>query len=405
KTQTSLVKGYPTTEAGWMKFDVSSIPDGATINSVEFHGYVNATNYPYWNINPVTVDPVSATPSALYTDIMAESASGYYLYRSEGSTFSTGWKVHALTGNANANLQAALAQNWFAIGIMDRDASTSYYIGFDGWNEANKPYLVIDYTYVPPYNWLTLDGTGSASGTVLPAGNNQISVGFNAGSLAAGTYTAGIRITSNDPDQPQVLIPCTLNISNDKNLNLTVLLEGLLNGPGTMRKAQGTSGDQYPGTVADQVTVELREAANYSNVVYSAANVNLNTDGTASLLIPAANSGPYYVTIKHRNSIETTTALPLSFAGADIIYNFTTAASQAYGSNLHQAGSNFVIFGGDVNQDGSVDTGDMTPVDNDAGSFAGGYLPTDINGDGTVDTGDITVIDNNAASFTGKITP
>ncbi|KAF0193831.1 MAG: putative aminopeptidase, partial [Bacteroidetes bacterium] len=33
KTQTSLVKGYPTTEAGWMKFDVSSIPDGATINS------------------------------------------------------------------------------------------------------------------------------------------------------------------------------------------------------------------------------------------------------------------------------------------------------------------------------------------------------------------------------------
>ncbi|KAF0193830.1 MAG: hypothetical protein FD166_3636, partial [Bacteroidetes bacterium] len=109
--------------------------------------------------------------------------------------------------------------------------------------------------------------------------------------------------------------------------------------------------------------------------------------------------------IKHRNSIETTTALPLSFAGADIIYNFTTAASQAYGSNLHQAGSNFVIFGGDVNQDGSVDTGDMTPVDNDAGSFAGGYLNTDINGDGTVDTGDITVIDNNAASFTGKITP
>ncbi len=405
KTQTSLVKGYPTTEAGWMKFDVSSIPDGATINSVEFHGYVNATNYPYWNINPVTVDPVSATPSALYTDIMAESASGYYLYRSESSTYSPGWKVHPLGGNANANLQAALTQNWFAIGIMDRDASTSYYIGFDGWNEANKPYLVIDYTYVPPYNWLTIDGSGSSSGTVIPGGNNQISVGFNAGSLAAGTYTAGIRITSNDPDQSQVLIPCTLNISNNKNLNLTVLLEGLHNGPGTMRKAQGTSGDQFPGTVADQMTVELREAADYNNVVYTDPNVNLNTNGSASLVIPAENSGSYYVTIRHRNSIETTTALPLSFSGSDIIYNFTTAASQAYGSNLQQAGGDFVIFGGDVNQDGAVDTGDMTPTDNDAGSFAGGYLPTDINGDGTVDTGDITVIDNNAAGFTGKVTP
>ncbi|MFH1120448.1 MAG: M28 family peptidase [Bacteroidota bacterium] len=405
KTQTSLVKGYPTTEAGWMKFDMSSIPDGATINSIEFHGYVNATYYPYWNINPVTVDPVTATPSDLYTDIMAESAAGYYLYRSENGTYSTGWKVHALGGNANANLQAALSQNWFAIGVMDRDVGTNYFIGFDGWNEVNKPYLVIDYTYIPPYTWLTLDGSGSVSGNVIPAGNNQISVGFDAGSLTAGTYTANIRITSNDPDQPQVLVPCTLNISNDKNLNITVLLEGLHNGPGTMRKAQGTSGDQYPGTVADQMTVELHEAADYNNVVYTAHNVDLNTNGAANLVIPAENSGSYYVTIRHRNSIETTTALPVSFDGSDIIYNFTTTASQAYGSNLHQTGSEFVIFGGDVNQDGAVDTGDMTPVDNDAGSFAGGYLPTDINGDGTVDTGDITVIDNNAASFTGKATP
>ncbi|MBK9358778.1 MAG: hypothetical protein IPN08_15580 [Bacteroidales bacterium] len=172
-----------------------------------------------------------------------------------------------------------------------------------------------------------------------------------------------------------------------------------------MRKAQGTSGDQFPGTIADQMTVELREAADYNNVVYTDPNVNLNTNGSASLVIPAENSGLYYVTIRHRNSIETTSALPLSFEGGEIIYNFSTAASQAYGSNLHQVGSDFVIYGGDVNQDGAVDTGDMTPVDNDAGSFAGGYLPTDINGDGTVDTGDITVIDNNAAGFTGKITP
>ncbi|MBK7031173.1 MAG: hypothetical protein IPH45_19090 [Bacteroidales bacterium] len=151
KTQTSLVKGYPTTEAGWMKFDVSSIPEGATINAVEFHGYVNATNYPYWNINPVTNDPLTATSSVLYNDIVAESSSGYYLYQSEASNYTTGWKVHTLGGNANANLQAALAQNWFAIGIMDRDGSATYYIGFDGWNETNKPYLVVNYTYVPSY--------------------------------------------------------------------------------------------------------------------------------------------------------------------------------------------------------------------------------------------------------------
>ena len=45
------------------------------------------------------------------------------------------------------------------------------------------------------------------------------------------------------------------------------------------------------------------------------------------------------------------------------------------------------------------------PVDNDAGNYATGYLPTDINGDGMVDTGDITIVDNNGADFTGAITP
>ena len=63
------------------------------------------------------------------------------------------------------------------------------------------------------------------------------------------------------------------------------------------------------------------------------------------------------------------------------------------------------IFGGDVNQDGSVDTADMTPVDNDASAFATGYLITDVNGDGMIDTGDMTIIDNNAAAFVSSIMP
>lgn len=47
----------------------------------------------------------------------------------------------------------------------------------------------------------------------------------------------------------------------------------------------------------------------------------------------------------------------------------------------------------------------MTPVDNDASSFTTGYTATDVNGDGTVDTGDMTIIDNNAAGFVSSITP
>ena len=64
----------------------------------------------------------------------------------------------------NTNLQSALAQNWFAIGIHYRDGSPTYYIGFDGWNEANKPYLIIDYTYTPTFTWLKINGLTAVAG-------------------------------------------------------------------------------------------------------------------------------------------------------------------------------------------------------------------------------------------------
>jgi hypothetical protein len=90
---------------------------------------------------------------------------------------------------------------------------------------------------------------------------------------------------------------------------------------------------------------------------------------------------------------------------ATISYSFDTPA-KAYGGNLLlMITGEYVIYGGDVNQDGSVDTADMTPVDNDAAGFAYGYLASDVNGDGIVDTADMTIIDNNAAGFVGSVTP
>jgi hypothetical protein len=146
-TDTSMVRGYDT-EDGWMMFDVSSIPDGATINSIEFHFYVNSTNWPYWSCTPVTSDPLTADPATLYADINDEAYSGYYLYKNESSSYTTGWKTEILGGNANADLEAALAQDWFAIGIVSRDNSPYYYIIMDGWAQDSVPYLVVDYT--PP---------------------------------------------------------------------------------------------------------------------------------------------------------------------------------------------------------------------------------------------------------------
>jgi PKD repeat protein len=188
-------------------------------------------------------------------------------------------------------------------------------------------------------------------------------------------------------------------------LNLTALLEGLYAGGGTMNQAYNETGPQFGPGMADQITVELHNAGNYGIIEYSDPNVMLSTSGYATVSIPAGFSGSYYVMVKHRNSIETTSASPVSFASPFVNVAFDQPAN-VYGNNLlMMIDGYFVIFGGDVNQDGVIDTADMTPVDNDASSYAAGYLSTDVNGDGVIDTADMTIVDNNAAGYVGAVLP
>jgi hypothetical protein len=194
---------------------------------------------------------------------------------------------------------------------------------------------------------------------------------------------------------------------SNKILNLSsIFLEGLYDGSGTMRRAMTDLGFIYPDPlIADQVTVELHDDANYSTVIYSASNVNLSTTGTATLTVPAIHNGSYYVTLKHRNSVETTTATAVSFAGSTISQSFGAPAN-VYGGNIGlMIDGHYVIYAGDVNQDGAIDSGDFTPVDNDASIYAAGYLATDINGDGAIDSGDFTSIDNNGLNYIGSSHP
>ncbi len=190
-------------------------------------------------------------------------------------------------------------------------------------------------------------------------------------------------------------------------LNLNLFLEGLYTGSGEMIQAQGSSGPQFSEGIADQLTVELHSEWWPYSTDYSFNNVDLYTDGTLSVnTLPAEITGSYYIVIKHRNSIETWSSTAISF-GVDnpTTYDFSSSASQAFGGNQALVSDKYVIYGGDVNQDGVVDTADMTPVDNDGSNFVSGYLPTDVNGDGIVDTGDMTIVDNNAASFIGAVLP
>lgn len=238
---------------------------------------------------------------------------------------------------------------------------------------------------------------------VTPSGNGNGAL-FADYEANTGSTQRVATITVSAPGLEPVQVTLTQSGLQEKVLNLTVLLEGLYQGPG-MNKAKNESGDQFPGEIADQIQVELREAAAPYGLVAGPFTVSLDIVGHTQLTLPPEVSSDCFIVIKHRNSIETWSSSPVSFAEAGIDYNFTDAASRAWGGNLKPAGNVYLIFAGDVNQDGMVDSADMTVVDNDAQGFATGYLLSDVNGDGITDSADMTLLDNNAANFVSRMKP
>lgn len=168
-------------------------------------------------------------------------------------------------------------------------------------------------------------------------------------------------------------------------LNLKVLIEGLY----------------YPifnqMSRKDTVTVYIRNTTSpYSIIDSSKGNIDsINFSGVYRF--SNVTTGSYYIVVKHSNCIDvwskaggiTTNDSAISY------YDFTTSASQAYGSNMVNKGNKYCMYSGNVNQDGIIDASDMSLVENAKSIGLSGYVSTDINGDYFVDASDLSVVDNN----------
>jgi hypothetical protein len=151
KTDNSEVRGkYP--EDGWFVFDVSGLPQGAIINSITFHGYVNATYDPFWSLTPMgNINPITASASDIKNYIDTHWDQGIaYIFRQEFDFF-PGWHDFPLEPHAFPDLVNAIPQGWFACGLSDNLNDPSWYLEFDGWN-GNDPYLVIEYLTPTPHD-------------------------------------------------------------------------------------------------------------------------------------------------------------------------------------------------------------------------------------------------------------
>ena len=112
-----------------------------------------------------------------------------------------------------------------------------------------------------------------------------------------------------------------------------------------------------------------------------------------------------YIRVRHRNSLETWSAVPLTVQSV-MSYDFSSSAGSAYGANLRELGNGrFALWSGDVNQDQLIEASDYTAVENAALNFVFGYVPTDLTGDLLVEATDYSIVENNMMLFLFTIQP
>ena len=185
--------------------------------------------------------------------------------------------------------------------------------------------------------------------------------------------------------------------SSNVNIAITAYLQGMYITGGTMTAAPFNADGVTSNTIADTITVELHTAA--GTLAYTSIGT-INIAGLANVSFPSsAIGGAYYITVKHRNSIATASAATVTITAVGTSYDFSTAATQAYGDNMMDDGNGvFMMFTGDINQDGSVDFNDYPDLDISSSNGDLGYLPFDLNGDASVDFNDYPMIDVNSSN-------
>jgi len=133
KPETSLVRAV-SPEDGWMRFNISAIPDGQNILTVHLHFYLTYSDShgspPFTYFTSIDTDPLIADAATLWADITGEqsTSTAYNWLDSEG--LSPGWYIKPLHNGALQDLESSLAQDWFAVGVATWLGAK---VRLDGW--------------------------------------------------------------------------------------------------------------------------------------------------------------------------------------------------------------------------------------------------------------------------------
>jgi len=182
------------------------------------------------------------------------------------------------------------------------------------------------------------------------------------------------------------------------SLNMSVIVEGFYN----------SSTDRM--NIRDTVTAYLRSTSSPFSIVDSARAVIDSVNMTGNFNFYNTYTGNYYISLKHRNALETWSKSGGEFLvnGTVQNYNMTDLSSKAYGNNIVQVDNSpvkFALYSGDVNKDSFIDLTDVIYIFNDAGSFVSGYKISDLTGNNITDLADMLIGYNNAVNFISVMRP
>ena len=75
--------------------------------------------------------------------------------------------------------------------------------------------------------------------------------------------------------------------------------------------------------ICDYITIELHQSVSPYNLIIS-VSATLKTNGDALVNIPTSvPAGNYYIVVKHRNTIEVWSKLPVAFGSSAVNYDFS----------------------------------------------------------------------------------
>ena len=141
----------------------------------------------------------------------------------------------------------------------------------------------------------------------------------------------------------------------------------------------------------------------------------ININGYCNFIFPSALlGGSYFISIHHRNALETWSSTPIALNTAIVSYDFTNTLSKAYGNNMTALGDGFfAIWSGDISdaitglgyQDGIIESRDYSDMENAIYLVLSGYRVEDITGDGIAESNDYSILENNVYYVISVIRP